>query len=145
MQELQQKLLDWRDDGGHPLVKRALPARNTFSGPFVQNGPDILVGYNPGYRASQETGIGEWQETSIGINSDHWSGDHCIDSTSVPGVIFCDKGLSGLIKPSYKDIPGLTIGKDLEPPDGSQTPPKPELDDDDQQALEDRLKSLGYL
>jgi predicted AlkP superfamily phosphohydrolase/phosphomutase len=144
-QEIQQKLLDWRDFNSDQVINRALSPRDIFEGSFVQDAPDILVGYNPGFRASQETGVGKWKGLSIETNSDHWSGDHCIDSSAVPGVIFCERGLSGLINPSYRDIPGLTIGKDLEHPEESQPPSKPSLDGDDQQALEDRLKSLGYL
>lgn len=143
--EIQKKLLEWRDENNNPVIKRALPAGEIYSSPFRPASPDILVGYNPGFRASQETGLGEWKETSIEVNNDHWSGDHCIDSSAVPGVIFCEKGLQGLTNPSYRDIPGLTIGKDLEPPQGSQRPPKTALDEDDQQALEERLRSLGYL
>lgn len=141
---LKSKLLDWKGPDGKPVVLRALDRALAFSGPLSSYGPDLLVGYAPGYRASSETGLGKWKEPDIELNHDHWGADHCIDSLAVPGVIFASAGLGGRQNPSFRDIPRLTLGKDIEQ-DQSPPPPPSTTAGEDQQILEDRLKGLGYL
>jgi hypothetical protein len=109
---------------------------------MVEYGPDLLVGYSPGYRASAETGLGEWKKESVERNHDHWGADHCIDYESVPGVLFSNQGLRNFPRPSYRDVPSLAIGEDVEV--GASNPP-PSMSDEDKEILEERLKSLGYL
>jgi hypothetical protein len=116
-----------------------------YSGPYSGLGPDLLIGYSPGFRASQDTGLGKWGNTSLEVNSDHWSGDHCIDSTAVPGVIFCSQGFEGLSSLSFRDIPRLTLGKELEVSGGKPPETQVSLDEAEKEAIEERLKSLGYL
>jgi hypothetical protein len=78
-------------------------------------------------------------------NRDHWRADHCIDPQSSPGVFLSNRGLDGdgFSKPSYTDFPRLILGRDLESKDSE---PPPGYDDtEDQDVVEERLKSLGYL
>lgn len=79
---------------------------------------------------------------SIQVNSDHWGGDHCIDSEAVPGSLFSSQGLKNFPQPSYRDIPMLAIGEELDS-GGNAPPPKSSSEDD--AVIEERLKSLGYL
>jgi predicted AlkP superfamily phosphohydrolase/phosphomutase len=58
------------------------------SGPYRNNGPDLIVGYNRGYRASWEGAVGRVTDQVITDNTKSWSGDHCIDPRLVPGVLF---------------------------------------------------------
>ena len=58
------------------------------SGPYRDNGPDLIVGYNRGYRASWEGATGRTTEHVFSDNTKAWSGDHCIDPRLVPGVLF---------------------------------------------------------
>jgi hypothetical protein len=60
----------------------------------------------------------------------------------VPGVLFASQGLAGCPHPSYQDFPGLAI--DSAPQPGKGTAP-PKVDAQDQDKVEERLKSLGYL
>jgi hypothetical protein len=103
------------------------------------------VGYAPGYRASSETGLGQWKATALEPNGDHWGGDHCIDSLAVPGVILCNHGLQGLEKPSFRDVPRLAIGKALEHKNILPPQPPPPSSGEGKEVIEERLKSLGYL
>jgi hypothetical protein len=108
-------------------------------------GPDLVIGFSPGYRASADTGLGKWQAVEMEQNIDHWGSDHCIDSTAVPGVIFSNRSLAGLSNPSYRDIPHLAIGKAIEQ-SYTQPPPPPSItDEESQKIIEERMKGLGYL
>jgi hypothetical protein len=142
---LRERLLNWIGPDGRPIIQRALLRDEAFSGPLTTYGPDILIGYTPGYRASPETGLGKWNADSVIPNNDHWGADHCIDSQAVPGVIFCSNGLEGITNPSYRDIPSLTIGKELESHSTEPSPPPSSSSKEDKEIIEERLKDLGYL
>ncbi len=64
------------------------PARVHSSGPYGGNGPDLIIGYNRGYRASWEGAVGRVTGDVFTDNTKAWSGDHCIDPRLVPGVLF---------------------------------------------------------
>jgi predicted AlkP superfamily phosphohydrolase/phosphomutase len=135
-------LLHWRGPDGRAVINRVRQREDAFEGPLATYGPDLVVGYAPGYRASSETGTGKWGAVPIKPNSDHWGADHCIDAQAVPGVLFCNQGLAGFPAPSYRDIPVLTVGTALE---GSAAAPPRSQTGEDQRAVEERLKGLGYL
>jgi hypothetical protein len=134
---------DWKGPDGKRVINNAYTNADIFEGPHSQLGPDLLIGYASGYRGSQETGLGAWGETSAVQNRDHWGADHCIDAEVVPGVLFINQKLSGYPALSYKDIPSLTIGMELDNK-GNLPPPRLPMDED-QKVLEERMKSLGYL
>ncbi len=60
-------------------------------GPHRGDGPDLVVGYNHGYRASWQTALGkipkEWFETNVR----KWSGDHCMAPDVVPGILLTNR------------------------------------------------------
>jgi predicted AlkP superfamily phosphohydrolase/phosphomutase len=140
--KLRDDLLSWRGPDGRPVVAQVRRQAEVFEGPLAEYGPDLVVGYSPGYRASAETGIGKWAEASIEPNRDHWGGDHCMSAQAVPGVLFSNHDLGNYPHPSYRDIPALTIGVKPSPSD-SASPPS--FSDEDQEIVEERLRSLGYL
>jgi predicted AlkP superfamily phosphohydrolase/phosphomutase len=142
---LRENLASWQGLDGRPVVQRVLLRDEAFSGPLSVYGPDLLLGYSPGYRASAETGLGKWNETCLEPNQDHWGADHCIDSQAVPGVFFASQGLGGISNPSYRDIPRFAIGKELEQPAIKSPPQPPSSGEEGKEILEERLKSLGYL
>jgi predicted AlkP superfamily phosphohydrolase/phosphomutase len=59
-----------------------------YSGPYASIGPDAQIGYVRGYRASDECAVGEITESVVADNTRRWSGDHCLDYRTVPGVLF---------------------------------------------------------
>ena len=51
-----------------------------------ENGPDLIVGYQRGYRVSWETAIGRTTKDVFHDNAKAWSGDHCVEFwRSCPG------------------------------------------------------------
>jgi hypothetical protein len=142
LKRLREDLLAWIGTDGQPVIKNVAYRHEAFNGPFVEYGPDLILGYSPGYRASAQTGLGGWEKTTIEPNRDHWGADHCIDFNSVPGGLFSNQGLQNYPSPSFRDFPRLAIQEDLEG-GGKYTPPS--LSEEEQETLEERLKSLGYL
>lgn len=88
-------------------VKAVYNAWKIYRGPYRGNAPDLIVGYNIGYRASWETAVGQVTEEIFHDNTKAWSGDHCIDHSLVPGVLFCNREV-GEDTPSLMDI-GPTV------------------------------------
>jgi len=140
LNQLRSDLLAWRAPDGKTIVQNVYFRSEVFSGSLIEYGPDLLVGFSPGYRASQQTGVGAWEKTAIEPNRDHWGADHCIDAKSVPGVLFSSDGLSNFPNPSYHIIPMLTIGEELKSGGGALPPSS---DGEDKDIIEERLKSLG--
>lgn len=140
--EIKDKLLAWRDVDQSPIIQRVRLKHETYSGPYTRFGPDLLVGYASGYRASAETGLGKIPAVSLERNNDHWGADHCMDADIVPGVIFANRDLRDFGRLSFRDIPFLAIGKHL---DRSNLKPPSESTGEGQKDLEERLKGLGYL
>ena len=139
---LKSKLLDWKDADQTPIIQKIRLKHETYSGPYTRFGPDLVVGYAPGYRASAETGLGKVPTLSLEKNTDHWGADHCMDSDTVPGVIFANRDLRDFGNISFRDIPFLAIGKHL---DQSNIKPPSQMTGEGQKDLEERLKGLGYL
>ena len=72
-------------------------------GPYKENCPDLVVGYNEGYRISWDSVTGKVNETVFEDNIKAWSGDHCIDPGIVPGIFFCTRRINTK-SPSITDI-----------------------------------------
>jgi predicted AlkP superfamily phosphohydrolase/phosphomutase len=142
-EQIRAELLALIGPDGRQVIQQVSFQKEAFNGPLTEYGPDIVVGYAPGYRASSQTGLGYWENAIFESNTDHWGADHCIAADAVPGVLFCNQGLANFPHPSYRDIPALTIGKKVEK-SGAIKPP-PTSGNEDQRIVEERLKSLGYL
>lgn len=140
--EIQQKLINWNGPDGKQVIERVRLKHEVYNGPYTRLGPDLVIGYARGYRASSETGLGKIPEALIERNHDHWGADHCVDSDVVPGVIFANRDLQNFGGISFRDIPFLAIGKHL---DQSHIKPPSQIGGGSQKDLEERLKGLGYL
>jgi predicted AlkP superfamily phosphohydrolase/phosphomutase len=62
-----------------------------YSGPYLGNAPDLLLGFNRGYRISWGSATGAVAGPVCEDNPKPWSGDHCVDPRLVPGVLFCNR------------------------------------------------------
>ncbi len=144
--EIQQKLTGLVDDAdGTTAIKRVYQALKAYRGPYKGQAPDLIVGYESGYRVAWETAIGRTSEAIFHDNTKAWSGDHCVDPSVVPGVLFCNRkieaeqvrlldiaptvlDLFGIAKPDYMDGRAFDIGG----PNGSAS----ECVHDDEEDLE---------
>jgi predicted AlkP superfamily phosphohydrolase/phosphomutase len=91
-EEIARRLTDLRDpQTGESAVRRTYVTANVYNGPYKGDAPDLIPGYQRGYRVSWETAIGRGTEAVFHDNTKAWSGDHCIDPPLIPGVLFCNR------------------------------------------------------
>jgi len=76
---------------GERAIKVADRADQVYHGPLRDTGPDIIVGYNRGWRGSNESALGKVPDTVFMDNMLKWSGDHCIAADEVPGIIMINR------------------------------------------------------
>ena len=102
--ELIAKLSGLRDEEkGDVGINDAFDSLKLFSGPYVENAPDLLIGYNHGYRTSWDCASGVVSGAVFEDNVKAWSGDHCVDPRLVPGVFFCNRKID-VADPALVDI-----------------------------------------
>ena len=90
-------------EAGEIGINEAFDTSRLYSGPYSGNAPDLLVGYNKGYRTSWDCATGVVKAPLFEDNTKAWSGDHCIDPRLVPGVFFCNRPIESEA-PSLLDI-----------------------------------------
>ncbi|MEE8368858.1 MAG: alkaline phosphatase family protein, partial [Thermoanaerobaculia bacterium] len=76
---------------GEVGINEAFDTAKLYQGPYKGNAPDLLIGYNKGYRTSWDCASGVVSGPLFEDNTKAWSGDHCVDPRIVPGVIFCNR------------------------------------------------------
>lgn len=100
--EISRKLTGLVDpETGQTAIRRVVETECAFNGPYTYDAPDLLVGYNAGYRASWDGAMGRVTPSQFEDNTRHWSGDHCVDPVLVPGVLFSNRRIR-------RENPGLT-------------------------------------
>lgn len=99
-----EQITDVGEDGtSAPAIRRVRITSRAYSGPYRFDGPDLLIGYEEGYRVSWESARGQVSEAVVCDNPRPWSGDHCIDPDLVPGVLFASAKLADAA-PSILDL-----------------------------------------
>jgi predicted AlkP superfamily phosphohydrolase/phosphomutase len=90
--EIMAKLKGLRDEEtGKIGINEAFDTAKLYQGPYLTNAPDLLIGYNHGYRTSWDCASGVVGASVFEDNTKAWSGDHCVDPREVPGVVFCSQ------------------------------------------------------
>jgi predicted AlkP superfamily phosphohydrolase/phosphomutase len=89
---------------GRRAVRRVRATWEHFDGPYRLDAPDLLIGYEGGYRSSWECATGAVSAAVFSDNTRSWSGDHCVDPDLVPGVFFCNRRIA-VERPRLIDIP----------------------------------------
>lgn len=103
--ELSEKLEELVDpQTGRHAIRKVRATAETFDGPYRLDAPDLLIGYEGGYRNSWECATGAVTGSVFSDNTRSWSGDHCVDPDIVPGVFFCNRRIA-TERPRLIDIP----------------------------------------
>ncbi len=124
LMKLRKELLDLKDPiTGANAISRVWLGKDLFHR-GDDKVPDMIIGWNRGFRSSWETILGGFPPDVFVDNDDKWSGDHCIDPMLVPAVLLSNKKIT-LQDPSLHDvtatilaecnipIPGYMTGKPL--------------------------------
>lgn len=115
-EELIRKLTGLRDEEANSTAVNKVFDRDELpSGPYRENCPDLIVGYNEGYRVSWDSVTGKVGGSVFEDNIKAWSGDHCIDPRIVPGIFLCNKKIEAAgprlidIAPTALELFGLKV------------------------------------
>ena len=85
-----------------------------------RHAPDIIVGWNYGYRTSWRSILGGFADRVFMNNIDKWSGDHCVDPSLVPAVLIMNKSIAKS-NPTLCDIAPSIISEFNIPPGDNMT------------------------
>jgi predicted AlkP superfamily phosphohydrolase/phosphomutase len=109
VQEIAEKLGQLVDpQTGERCVRRVAVSQQFFRGPYRFEAPDLLIGWEGGYRHSWECATGQVTETVFSDNARSWSGDHCVDPSIVPGVLLANRAIT-TETPRLVDIPASVM------------------------------------
>lgn len=106
-QEIAERLQAFRDDK-QSVVKTVYDSQRIYQGNANGDAPDLVVGYQRGYRASWQTTLGAVPGRLVEANLNKWSGDHCVAADEVPGVLFTSFELQQSIE-SIEQIAALVL------------------------------------
>ncbi|MCP5110618.1 MAG: hypothetical protein GY953_07260, partial [bacterium] len=91
------------ETGQRPVAK-VYQREEVYSGDLTYEMPDLLVGYTPGYRASDGSILCDTGKPLVDLNTRAWSGDHSMAKDLVPGTLFTSAAV-GRDNPEILDLP----------------------------------------
>lgn len=94
--EIADGLRNWKDpDTGEQIVHEVYRATEIYPGAATaRKGPDLILGLKPGFRYSWQTALGAAPVALIEDNVSRWTGDHLIDRSFVPGILFSNQKIT---------------------------------------------------
>lgn len=90
-------------DRGESVISRVYETSKIYRGPYLASAPDLIIGFNEGYRASWDAALGKVAPFVVEDNPKAWCGDHCVDPALVPGVLFCSRPIDSK-DPGIEDL-----------------------------------------
>jgi predicted AlkP superfamily phosphohydrolase/phosphomutase len=101
---------------GEAAIRQVYDASAIYRGPYLGAAPDMIIGYARGYRTSWDAALGKVTVRVFEDNVKAWSGDHCVDPSLVPGVLFSNLKLDAE-DPGIEDMAPTALGLfGIEPP-----------------------------
>jgi len=122
--EISERIKGLRDVDGSVAMRRMIDVQATMKGPYRTDGPELIPGFEEGYRVSWDSAKGTVADELFEDNVKSWSGDHCMDPEIVPGVLFMNRKIADEsprlmdLGPTVLDlfgvqIPNHMIGKNI--------------------------------
>jgi predicted AlkP superfamily phosphohydrolase/phosphomutase len=110
LETIRMRLLTLKDPlTGENAVSRVWSGRE-ISNRKDEKTPDLIIGWNRGYRASWETVLGGFPPQVFVNNDDKWSGDHCIDPFWVPAALLTNRKIIRA-RPSLPDVTATILAE----------------------------------
>ena len=75
-----------------------------YKGEYLQNAPDLQVGFNDGYRVGWQDTLGAIRRAVVENNNRKWSGDHCATATEISGGVFFSEPQDRARAPHIMDL-----------------------------------------
>ena len=92
VRELAQKLEQIVDPKtGEKPILRAFVSKDVYRGTQIQHAPDIVLGFNWGYRISNASPLGRFPKDVLENNKKKWSGDHMGAPEILPGILLANR------------------------------------------------------
>jgi predicted AlkP superfamily phosphohydrolase/phosphomutase len=99
------RLRNLRDNTtGKKAILDVYTREDIYKGEYLNEAPDLVVGFNEGYRVSWQTALGGIPPEIIVENKSNWSGDHCSFDPSITKGIFLSNKKLAQESPSIIDI-----------------------------------------
>lgn len=115
VEEIVEKLENFTDPAtGEKVVNEAYKREDIYHGDNLEEAPDIVIGFNKGYRMAWETAIGGFNQEVLYDNEKKWVADHLVDPKFVPGVLFSNKKLGSEQASQMDVVPTVLSFLDLE-------------------------------
>ncbi len=111
-------------DDGAQIFADVYKRDDIYKGEYLQNAPDLQVGFNDGYRVGWQDTLGVIRRRIVENNNKRWSGDHCATAKEISGGIFFSNRPISVTDPSIMDL-APTILKLLDVPIPSDIDGKP--------------------
>ncbi|MCP4213961.1 MAG: nucleotide pyrophosphatase [bacterium] len=115
--EIREKLAKVTDPKtGEHVMKAVYKREEVYKGPYTVNAPDVVIGYNKGYRVSWESAVNYIGKDLFSDNDRMWSGDHAFTRDQVPGIFYCNRKITEKA-PTLMDIsPTVLSAFGIKPP-----------------------------
>lgn len=94
---------------GEPVVRKAFIAKEAYRGRDLENAPDIVLGFAPGYRISWQSPLGGFPREVLEDNTQRWSGDHMSAPDVLPGIAFANRKFTAG-DPALEDLTASVLG-----------------------------------
>ena len=102
--EIARKLKEVKDpETGEKAIYKAYVTKEIYRGPYVNEAPEIIIGYNRNYRASWATPLGRIPKRMFEDNKEKWSGDHCMARELLSGILLANRKIK-INNPALYDV-----------------------------------------
>jgi len=78
---------------GEQAILHAYVAKDVYHGPYVELAPDIVLGFNRGFRISWQSPLGGFPKDVFADNFKKWSGDHMTSPDVIPGIVVANRAI----------------------------------------------------
>ena len=105
---------------GEKIVHRVYLREELYEGAQLEEAPDLVIGYKPGYRGSWQSAIGGLHDAVVSDNEKKWQRDHIVDASFVDGTlvtsfrIHAEKPHAFDLAPTFLSLLGLPVPAEME-------------------------------
>jgi len=88
---------------GQRAILHAYITKEVYQGRHLEHAPDIVLGFNYGYRISWGSPLGRFPRSVFEDNTEKWSGDHMSAPDVIPGILLTNRPVKAS-RPALHDL-----------------------------------------